>query len=369
MRLARTAAEAVAEIPDGARIVVPPGLSFGPNELLEALAARTFERGVQLACSLQSLPPAVAANPRIEILIWQLFGGTRPLMAEGRASFLPLRYSEFPKVFGPGGPLEPDVLLAQLPPPAAGKISPGAAGAILLDVARTTPLVVAELSSEQPRTVSRPTLRTGDIDVAVEVQAPPPVMAVAAASADERAVAANVAALIPDGATLQFGIGGAVEAVLASLKNHRRLGVHSGMISDGVVPLVESGAVTNEAKGTFTGKTVTGLLVGGRRLLDWAEGNPDLIMAPARVTHGLRSLSRVRGLTAINSAIEVDLGGQVNAEYLRGRQYSGIGGQGDFAFAASTNDLPGNVSVVALTSTNRDGSISRIVSRLGAGTP
>jgi len=369
MKLVSTAAEAVELIPDGSTIVVPPGLSSVPNALLAALGARRFPRGVRLVCSLQSLPPPVSANADIEILIWQLFAGTRPLAATGRASFLPLRYSEFLKVFGRGGPLEANVLLAQLPPPDGdGLVSPGAAGAVLLDLARTVRTVIAEVSAKQPFTASEPRLTTSDIDLAVEVDAPAPVLEIGRASAAEQEVGRNVAALIPDQATLQFGIGGAVEAVLGELKDHRGLGVHSGMISDGLIPLVRRGAVTNEHKGAFEGKTVTGLIVGGQGLLDWAHGNPDLLVAPARVTHGLRSLARIRGLTAINSAIEVDLSGQVNAEFLRGREYSGIGGQGDFAFAASTNDVPGNVSIVALTATNRDGSASRIVPRLGAGT-
>lgn len=368
MKTVATPEEAVSRIPDGARIVVPPGLSFGPDQLLNALGQRRFQRGVQLLCSLNSIPRAVVDNPGIEIAIWQLFGGTRALCNMGRASFLPMRYSEFPKAFGRHGTLRPDVMLAQLPPPCSdGAISPGAVGSIFLDIARSTRLVIAEFSKGQPVTQSLPLLTTSHIDVGVEVDVARPVMRSVEASPEEQKVAKHVAALIPDRATLQLGIGGAVDAVLNELRNHQGLGVHSGLISDGLVPLIESGVITNEHKGSMRGKTVGGIVAGTERLLDWAHLNEDLLVVPAKTSHGLRSLSKVRSLTAINSAIEVDLSGQVNAEYLRGREFSGVGGQGDFAFAASTNDVPGNVSIVALTSTSRDGSASRIVPKLGEG--
>ena len=347
---------------------MPPGLSFSPERLLEALGNREFEQGIELLCSVDKLPQSIIDNPSIAISIWQMFAGTRPLVSQRRAQFLPLRYGEFPIVFGPGGVLEPDVLIAQFAlPDASGRASVGVAGSIALDVAKTTPLVIAEISSSQPFTFSDG-IETVDIDIALEVEAPPPMMPANKASKAELTVARNVAALVPDGATLQFGIGGTIEAILGMLGDHTDLGIHSGMISDGIVGLAEKGAITNRNKGAFVGKSIVGLILGTETLLEWVQRNEEVLVSSARVTHGMRTLAQVQRLTCLNSAIEIDLSGQVNAEFLRGREYSGVGGQADFAFASSTNGLEGSKSIVALTATNRDGSVSKVVPELERGT-
>ena len=172
-------------------------------------------------------------------------------------------------------------------------------------------------------------------------------------------------ALIPDGATIQFGIGGTPDAVLGHLHDKRDLGVHSGLVSDAFVDLVEAGVVTNARKEIDTGVTVAGALLGTSRLTAWADRNPALSMRSVEYTHDAHVLGRLGSLFAINSAIEVDLTGQINGESAAGQYVGTIGGQGAFARAALTS--ASGRSIVALPSTARDGTISRIVPRFADG--
>jgi acyl-CoA hydrolase len=182
-------------------------------------------------------------------------------------------------------------------------------------------------------------------------------------SDEDRAIAAHVAALVPDGATMQFGVGGTPDAVLASLGDKHDLGVHSGLISDGLVDLVEAGVVTNARKPIDTGLTVAGAVVGTERLYRWAHRNPSLLMRPVSYTHNPQVLSAFDTFFAINAAIEVDLGGQINAEMVNGTYIGAVGGQGAFARAGAA--AAHGRSIIALPSTAADGAISRIVARIG----
>ena len=182
---------------------------------------------------------------------------------------------------------------------------------------------------------------------------------------EDSVIAGLVAALIPDGATLQFGVGGTPDAVLAGLGEKNDLGVHSGMISDAVVDLIEAGVVTNRAKGIDEGVTVTGALFGSDRLYSWADRNPMFAMRPVTYTHDAAVLASVRSLYAINSAIEVDLTGQVNGEVAAGQYVGTVGGQPAFARAAALST--DGRAIVALPSTARGGELSRIVARTSAG--
>jgi acetyl-CoA hydrolase len=181
---------------------------------------------------------------------------------------------------------------------------------------------------------------------------------------DER-IAELIAALVPDGATIQFGIGGTPDAVLTGLQGHRQLGVHSGILSEAFLDLLEAGVVTNERKEIDTGVTVTGALLGTERLYEWAHDNRALSMRSAAYTHDGAVLAALGSLHAINSAVEVDLTGQINGESAGGRYIGLVGGQAAFARAALMS--PAGRSIVAMPATAQDGTISRIVPRLGDG--
>jgi acyl-CoA hydrolase len=181
----------------------------------------------------------------------------------------------------------------------------------------------------------------------------------------ERRVGEHVAERVPDGAVLQLGIGSIPEAVCGALGGKRDLGVHSGMITDGVAELMEAGVITNRRKPIDPGETVTGVLLGGRRLLQFAHRNPAVQMRPATYTHGAAVLARLERLVSINTAVEVDLTGQVNAEVAGGFHLGAVGGAVDYVRGAVAS--AGGTAIIALPATARGGSISRIVGRLGGG--
>ncbi|HXY98926.1 MAG TPA: acetyl-CoA hydrolase/transferase C-terminal domain-containing protein, partial [Stellaceae bacterium] len=200
------------------------------------------------------------------------------------------------------------------------------------------------------------------IDVAVRTARPPAMLQPAALGAAETAIARHVAALVPDGATIELGIGALPDAILATPTGHRDLGVHSGMLGDGVVALAEAGALTNARKPIDRGVSIGGLLFGTRRLFDFAHRNRALRLMPPAYTHGHEVLRHLPDFVAINSAIEADLTGQVNGETLAGAYLGAVGGQVDFLRGA--NAAPRGRSIIALPATAKGGSASRIVASL-----
>ena len=201
-----------------------------------------------------------------------------------------------------------------------------------------------------------------EITLAVETDRSPIELPAAKFGPLEQQIARHVAALIPDRATLQMGIGAVPEAIVAMLGDRRDLGVHSGMVGDSVVDLMERGAVTNAHKGIDPGVTVTGVLFGTQRLYRFAHENPQLRLCHTRYTHAAGTLAKVRGLVSINSALEVDLTGQVNAEQTGSEYLGGTGGQVDFVRAGMRS--PGGHAIIALPATARGGTVSRITARL-----
>lgn len=354
-------------VPDGARIVVPPGPT-APTLLLDALGRRRWTHPTHLFCGAGRLPASVIENENIRIFDWQFSGAARELYQAGRIDYVPLRYSDFPRAFGPDGTLVADVLFMQVPPmDSAGHVSPGLCGAIGFDIVKDVPLCIAETNAALPFTRSTEEINASDVDIAVCVEEPLQSLPRSAATAEEDAVAANVASLVADGATLQFGTGSVVEAVLARLKNHKHLGIHSGMVTEGILPLLESGAIDNASKGLFNGRTVAGMVAGSDRMLRFIDNNAEFLVVPAKVSHGQDTIARLQRFTTINSAIEVDLTGQVNAESIRGAQFSGVGGQADYTFTGSTSRMPGCKAIIAMPSTTAHGAVSRIVRQLAPG--
>jgi acyl-CoA hydrolase len=291
-------------------------------------------------------------------------GSNQALARAGLLDIVPCHYSELPALFR-----EPrhaaEVVLLQAAEAADGRLFLGMANDHQIDAARRARSVIAEINRlvpETPGTELPPDIR---IDVAVRTARAPAMLPPAALGATETAIARHVAALVPDGATIELGIGALPDAILATLTGHRDLGIHSGMLGDGVVTLAESGALTNARKPIDRGVSIGGLLFGTRRLFDFAHRNPSLRLMPPAYTHGHEVLRRLPDFIAVNSAIEADLTGQVNGEMLAGAYLGAVGGQVDFLRGARA--APGGRSIIALPATARGGSASRIVASLGDG--
>ncbi|VTU21496.1 Succinyl-CoA:coenzyme A transferase [Variovorax sp. PBL-H6] len=287
-------------------------------------------------------------------------GTNRRIADAGVLEILPCHYSDLP-AFIRSGALRIDVLLLQVPPAdEQGRHSLGLAHEYLLAALDIARVVIAEVNAQMPWTCGDRLLQPEEIDLRVEASYPPSPVPATQVGDRERAIAAHVAALVEDGATLQCGLGAIPEAVLGALRGRRDLGIHSGAVGDAVVELIEAGAVTNARKGRDTGTSIAGVLLGGTRLHRYAHNNPALQLRGTEYTHHPEVLASLSRLAAINSAVEVDLTGQVNSEVAAGSYVGAVGGAVDFLRGAQRSR--GGVPVVALPSTA--GAHSRIVARL-----
>lgn len=357
---AASADDAVSRIPAGARVVVGQGTAE-PLALTRALVRRRHDIGgvsVFLG-AVFSDTFAPEATDGMSFSGYGAIGAAGRLAGVGRLDVLAVPYSRLPEAFGPDRPA--DAVLLQLARSERG-LSFGLAHDYTAVAARHARLVIAEVNAQAPWTHGAEVGADVRIDHVIETDQPPCELQPAHVSATEERIGRAVAALVPDGATIQTGIGALPDAVLAALRDHRDLGIHSGMIGDRAVDLIEAGAVTNARKGADPGITITGVLFGTARLNRFADRNAAVRVVETARSHGAASLSRLTRLTAINSAIEVDLTGQVNAEVVRGRYAGAVGGQPDFVRAALVS--PGGRSIIALPSTAAAGTVSRIVARL-----
>jgi len=288
-------------------------------------------------------------------------GHNRALAAAGVLDIHPHPYSRLGALIRERR-LPCDVVFVQLSPPnARGEHSLGLAAEYLVPALETARAVVAEVNDEVPWTHGVRTLRESDLALAVRTSRPPAQALAGAPGEVERRIAAHAAQFIPDGATLELGLGALPDAVLEALGERKDLGVHSGAVGDGVAELMRRGAVTNARKPIDAGRTVAGILLGTRRLFEFARDNPALWLASSEYTHDPRVLARFERFVAVNSAVEVDLTGQVNAEVAAGSYVGAVGGALDFVRAA--NQSPGGVSLVVLPS-SVGVRASRIVARL-----
>jgi acetyl-CoA hydrolase len=288
----------------------------------------------------------------------------REAVNAGRADFTPVFLSEVPQLFETTLPL--DVALVQVSPPdKAGFCSLG----ISVDCARPAALaartVIAQVNARMPRTLGDSFLHVSQINYLVAADAELPEVVCESPDAASRAIARNVAGLIEDGSTLQTGIGSVPNAVLEALSGHKRLGVHTEMFSDGLLDLIESGAVDCSLKTYHTGKVVASFVMGSRRLYDFVDDNPLVEMHPVTFTNDPAHIALNDRMVSINSAIEVDLTGQVCADSIGHQLYSGIGGQLDFIRGASR--ARGGKAIIAMPSTARGSVTSRIVAELRPG--
>ena len=288
-------------------------------------------------------------------------GANRALARAGALDVLPCHYSQFPQMIR-AGQLKVDVLLLQLAPPdAEGRYSLSIAHEYLIAALDTARVIVAEINEQAPWTYGERYLRDDDLDFILPSSRAPLENPPATTGAIELAIAGHVAGLIDDGATLQFGLGAIPEAVLASLSDRRDLGVHSGAIGDKVADLMEAGVINNLRKSIDPGVSVAGVMMGSRRIHDFAHRNRAVQFRSTTYTHDPDVLARIDRFVALNSALEVDLSGQINAEVAGDSYVGAVGGALDFLRGARR--ARGGLPVVALPSTAAKGA-SRIVATL-----
>lgn len=283
------------------------------------------------------------------------------LARAGQLDVYPVHYSVLPRLFRAGS-ISCDAVFLQMAQDEQRGLSLGATSDYLVAAAQRARVVVAEINSEAPWTEDGGAARGLRIDHRISVARPPAQLPSRAPDAADRTLAGHAVSYIEDGATLQIGIGTLPDAILEALGDRRDLGLHSGIVGDRIVDLVERGVITNARKGRDTGLTVTGLIAGTPRLYRWAHRNPALALRLPGYTHDLGVLASIPQLVAINGALEVDLSGQVNAEMAAGLYRGAIGGQVDFV--RGTQLSQGGRSLTVLRSTTRDGKTSCIVPRL-----
>ncbi|HEX7759175.1 MAG TPA: acetyl-CoA hydrolase/transferase C-terminal domain-containing protein [Caulobacteraceae bacterium] len=334
-----------------------------PTTVVEALIGQGTSIGdlsAFIATSFSGVFTAASADS-FALSSMGAIGALRDLAKANRLGVIPCHVSQVGPMIT-GGLIGCDVALVQVSPPDAnGHHSLGLISDHVEAAINKARVVIAEVNDQVPFTRG-PTLSAGRIDCAVAVSRAPVEVAPAAIGETDTAIAAHAAAYIGDGAVIQTGVGAVPDAILRLLGDRRDLGVHSGMIGDGLVDLVEAGVVTNARKSIDRGVSITGALMGKRRLYDFAHRNPAIRMAAAAYTHGAAVLAQLDRLVTINSALEVDLTGQVNAEQSGAIYLGGTGGQGDFIRAGARS--VGGRAIVALPATARGGAISRIVETL-----
>lgn len=363
-----TPTEAVAGIRSGEQVYVHCA-SAAPSILLDALVARAEElRDVGMVHLHTEGPgPHLAPDMAGHFRHRALFVGpnARKAINEGRADYVPVFLSDVPRLFESGAVPLDVVLVNVTPPDAHGFCSLSVSVEAMHAAIRSATTVIAQLNSAMPRTLGDSFIHVDDIDLAVEVDIPPYERPIGKINDIERRIGQYVAELVPDGATLQLGIGAIPAATALALRDHRDLGVHTEMFTDSVVDLVEAGVINGSRKERNRGKVVTAFLMGSTRLYDFVRDNPMIEMRPVDFTndtHVIRSFSK---MTAINSAIEVDLTGQVVADSIGQRIYSGVGGQMDFIRGAALASE--GRAIIALPATAGGGSVSRVVGMLKPG--
>lgn len=367
MPVVTSAQEAVAGIRSGMRVFVQ-GCAATPTSLLEALAQRADLRNVKLY-HLHTEGTGCFVSPEVQGRLTSISFFTGPAargaVQDGRADFIPIFLSDIPGLFV-SGKIRLDAALVQLSP--ADRHGTHSLGTSV-DAARaavdTAPLVIAEVNARMPRTHGNSAVHKSMVSFAFEVDRELPSHAPARSGPVEARIGELVADLIEDGSTLQMGIGGIPDAVLARLMNKHELGVHTEMFSDGLIDLVEAGVVTNTHKHVHPGRVVTSFINGSKRLYDFVDDNALVEFHGCDRTNDTALIRRNPKAVAINSALEVDLTGQVCADSIGHRIYSGIGGQMDFMRGAALSR--GGKPIIALPSTAAGGTISRITAELAAG--
>jgi acyl-CoA hydrolase/GNAT superfamily N-acetyltransferase len=363
-----TAAEAMRAVSRGRRILIGSGAAE-PVSLVEALVAHGDHLADNEIVHLLTLGPAPYTEPGLERRFrhtaFFIGPNVRQAVQQGRADFMPVFLSELPELIR-SRRIRIDVALLQVSPPDRhGYASLGVSVDIVRAAVDAADLVIAEVNPRMPRTLGDSFVPVDRIHHLVPVDRP--LLELKPEPPDDvcMAIGRHVASLIADGATIQTGIGRIPHAVCQALLKRRDLGVHTEMLSDSVIELVEAGAITGKNKTLLPGKIVTSFVMGTRRLYEWVDDNPAVELRPSEFTNDPFVIARNDNMVAINSALAVDLTGQVAADTLMGRFFSGIGGQVDFVRGAARSR--GGKPIIALPSTAKDGKLSRILPVLEEG--
>ncbi len=365
-----TAAEAVKAIRSGDRVFLTGNCSV-PQVLLKALVERAPELENVEICHALTIGSSDYVAPEMEghIRANSLFIGpnVRKAVQEGRADFTPVLLSEFPLLFSKGI-LPVDVAFVHLSPPDEhGFCSYGIETGLTKTAAESARIIIAEVNPNMPRCLGDSFIHVSRLNYIVPVDYPLMELPMTEGGPSElhTRIAEHIAELIPDGATMQMGIGEIPDAVLQFLYHKRDLGVHTELFSDSVIDLVEAGVVTNARKTLHPGKITAGFMLGTRRLYEWAHDNPIIELHRTEYINDPFVIAQNYRQVAINSAIEVDLTGQVCADSIGPKLYSGVGGQLDFIYGASRSE--GGIPIIALPSTAKGDEVSRIVPMLKPG--
>lgn len=365
-----SADEAVAGLASGCRVYVHCAAA-APSVLLDALVAHARAadlRDVEVVhLHIEGPGPHLAPDMARHIRHRALFIGpnARAAVADGRADYVPIFLSDVPRLFTTGELILDAVFVNATPPDAHGFCSLGVSVEAMHAAIRAARTVIVQFNRALPRTLGESFIHVDAIDLAVEVDVPPYEHAPPVIGEVERRIGAHIAELIPDAATIQLGIGAIPAATALFLRDKRHLGVHTEMFTDPIVDLVEAGAVTGAAKERNRGKIVSSFVMGTDRLYRFVHDNPMVEMRPVEFTNDTSIIRTFRRMVAINSAIEVDLGGQVVADSIGHRLYSGVGGQMDFVHGATL--APEGRAIIAMPSTAAGGTVSRITGTIQPG--
>lgn len=363
-----TAAQAAQVVQSGHRIFLTGNCSV-PRTILAALVERAEELEHVEICQALTIGPAdyvapdMAGHLRVNTMF--ISHNTRAAVQAGRSDFTPVLLSEFPKLFK-DGILPVDISMVHLSPPDEhGFCSFGVEVGLSKSPAESAKIIIAEVNQQMPRTLGDSFIHVSKLDHIVPVNYALPELAMSSGEPDQsvESIAQYIAELIPDGATMQMGIGAIPDAVLKYLFDKKDLGVHSELFSDGVIDLVEAGVLTNAQKTLHTGKIVAGFILGTKRLYKWVHDNPLLELHRTEYVNDPFVIAQNDRMVAVNSAIEIDLTGQVCADSIGPKLYSGVGGQLDFIYGASR--AKGGVPIIALPSMAK--TFSRIVPMLKEG--
>ena len=363
-----TAAKAVKAVNSGDRIFLTGNCSV-PKKILSALVDRAPElQDVEISQALtigsaDYVNPAMEGHLRVNTMF--ISHNIRQAVQEGRADFTPVFLSEFPLLFKEDF-LHVNVAIIHLSPPDPhGYCSFGVEVGLSKSAADSADIIIAEVNEQMPRTLGDSFIHVSSIDYIVPVDYPLPELAMGDGNPSDtiKKIAKYIADLIPDEATMQMGIGAVPDAVLGHLFDKKNLGIHTELFSDGVIDLVEAGVITNAKKTLHPGKIVAGFILGTKRLYDWVHNNPLIEFLRTEYVNDPFVIAQNNRMVAVNSAIEIDLTGQICADSIGTKLYSGVGGQLDFIYGASRSK--GGVPIIALPSTAKD--FSRIVTTLKQG--
>lgn len=364
------AATAIAALPSSGRIAIAANAGE-PKVLVEELARQASRfNNLEVAELLSMRWSTALVKPEVQghIRVNALFIGAavREAVQRGDADYTPVFLSEIPALFKPGGNLPLDAALIQVSPPDSnGYCSLGVSVDVMRAAVDNARMVIAQINPQMPRTWGASFVHTSRIRYALESSSPLVTLPISPSDEVQDRIGERVAELIDDRCTLQTGIGGIPNAVLSRLGDRKDLGFHTEMFSDGVMELIRKGVITGAAKPIWPGKIVTSFLLGSEELYRFVHDHPGVEMQPSEVTNDPWLIARHPNFVAINSALCVDLTGQVNADSIGTHFYSGIGGQVDFLRGAARSE--GGRPVIALPSTAKNGTVSRILPILEPG--